>query len=73
MSPRPSGRRFAAFVAALALCSSAFGAVVLPRLADGSTPAALKVKPSLIQQKLEDDRCRDRHAEETDLALQARA
>jgi hypothetical protein len=70
---RPSGRRFAAFVAALALCASAFGAVVLPRLADDSLPASLKAKPTLIQQKLKDDRCRDRHVEETDLALQARA
>jgi hypothetical protein len=26
-----------------------------------------------VQQKLEDGRCRDRHIEETDLALQARA
>ena len=33
----------------------------------------MKAKPTLIQQKLEDDRCRDRHVEETDLALQARA
>jgi hypothetical protein len=70
---RPSGRRFAAFVAALAVCASAFGALVLPRLADDSVPASLKAKPALIQQKLEDDRCRDRHVEESDLALQARA
>ena len=74
MSPqRPSGRRFAAFLAALALSASAFGAVVLPRLADDSVPASLKAKPALIQEKLTDDRCRDRHADETDLALQARA
>jgi hypothetical protein len=65
VSPRrPSGRRFAAFLAALGLAASAF--------ADGEVPASLKAKPTLIQQKLEDDRCRDRHRE-TDLALQARA
>ena len=74
MSPqRPSGRRFAAFLAALALGASAFGAVVLPRLADDSVPASLKAKPSQIRQKLADDRCPNRHADETDLALQARA
>ena len=74
MSPqRPSGRRFAAFLAALALSASAFGAVVLPRLADDSVPASLKAKPAPIQQKLADDRCRNRQADETDLALQARA
>ena len=72
MSPRPSGRRFAAFLAALGLAASAFGAVVLPRFADGEVPASLKAKPALVQQKLEDDRCRDR-PRETDLALQARA
>ena len=73
MSPRPSGRRFAAFLAGLAVAASAFGAVALPRLADDSVPASLKAKPAPVQQKLADDRCRDRHAEETDLALQARA
>jgi hypothetical protein len=71
---RPSGRRFAAFLAALALVASAFGGLVIPRLADGSTPASLKAKPTLIQQKLQDKRCgRERHVEETDLALEARA
>ena len=74
MSPqRPSGRRFAAFLAALALSASAFGAAVLPRLADDSVPASLKAKPTAIQQKLADDRCRNRHADQTDLALKARA
>jgi hypothetical protein len=59
---RPSGRRFAAFLAALALVASAFGGLVIPRLADGSTPASLKAKtPSLVQQKLEDNRCRHQH------------
>jgi hypothetical protein len=71
---RSSRRRFAAFLAALALVASAFGGLVIPRLADGSTPASLKAKPSLIQEKLDDDRCRrDRHSEETDLALETRA
>jgi hypothetical protein len=58
---RPSGRRFAAFLAALALAASAFGALVLPRFADGEVPASMKAKPTLIQQKLEDDRCRNQH------------
>lgn len=54
--------RFAAFVAALAAAASAFGAVVVPRLADDSVPASLQPpRPSLIQQKLEDDRCPNRH------------
>jgi hypothetical protein len=70
---RPSGRRFAAFLAALALVAGAFGGVVLPRFADAELPPALKAKPSLIRQKLDDGRCRRQHAEETDLALQARA
>ena len=62
MSPqRPSGRRFAAFLAALALAASAFGALVLPRFADAELPASMKAKPTLIQQKLEDDRCPNRH------------
>ena len=65
MSPqRPSGRRFAAFVAALALCSSAFGAVVLPRLADDSVPASLKAPATaqtVIEQKREDKRCGREH------------
>ena len=74
MSPqRPSGRRFAAFLAALALAASAFGAVVLPRFADAEPPASMKAKPTPVQQKLADDRCRGGHTEETDLALQARA
>jgi hypothetical protein len=60
---RPSGRRFAAFLAALALVASAFGGLVIPRLADGSTPASLKAKPkpSLVHQKLDDGRCRHQH------------
>ena len=64
MSPqRPSGRRFAAFLAALGVAASAFGALVLPRLADGEVPASLQPPantPSVIQQKLEDDRCPNR-------------
>jgi hypothetical protein len=57
---RPSGRRFAAFLAGLAVVASAFGALVLPRLADGEVPASLKVPattPTTVQQKLEDGRC----------------
>ena len=74
MSPqRPSGRRFAAFLGALALAASAFGAVVLPRFADAEPPASMKAKPTPVQQKLEDDRCRDRYDAETDSALQTRA
>jgi hypothetical protein len=73
VSPRPSGRRFAAFLVALALVASAFGGLVLPRFADADLPASIKAKPSLVKQKLEDDRCHNRHLEETDLALQARA
>jgi hypothetical protein len=60
---RPSGRRFAAFVAALGLCAAAFGALALPRLAADGVPASLKAKPAQtpIEQKLIDGRCRDRH------------
>ena len=48
--------RFAAFVAALAAAASAFGAVVVPRLADDSVPASLQPpRPTLIQQKLDDE------------------
>ena len=61
---RPSGRRFAAFLAALGVAASAFGAGVLPRLADGSLPAPLQAPTpnSTVQQKLDDDLCpHDRH------------
>jgi hypothetical protein len=64
MSPqRPSGRRFAAFLAALAVAASAFGALVLPRFADADLPASMKApaKPSQIEQKLEDGQCPNRH------------
>ena len=60
---RPSGRRFAAFLAALAVAASAFGALVLPRLADGGLPPSMKAPdapPSLTQQKLHDGLCPDR-------------
>ena len=64
MSPqRPSGRRFAAFLVALALAASAFGGLVLPRFADAEVPASMKAKPTLIQQKLQDNRCRNDHAD----------
>jgi hypothetical protein len=60
MSPqRPSGRRFAAFLAALAVAASAFGALVLPRLADGSLPTPMQAPPTAptVKQKLDDARC----------------
>lgn len=68
MSPqRPSGRRFAAFVAALSLFALAFGALALPRLAADGVPASLKTPAkgqTLIEQKREDRRCgRERHFE----------
>lgn len=53
--------RFAAFVAALAAAAAAFGAVVVPRLADDSVPASLQPPhPTQVRQKLEDDRCPNR-------------
>ena len=74
MSPRrPSGRRFAAFLAALAVAASAFGGLVLPRFADAELPEQLKAKPSLVRQKLDDGRCRHQRVETELLALQARA
>ena len=65
MSPqRPSGRRFAAFLVALALAASAFGGLVLPRFADAELPGSMKAKPKpMIQQKLEDKRCRNQHVD----------
>jgi hypothetical protein len=63
VSPRPSGRRFAAFLVALALAASAFGGLVLPRFADTDLPASMKAKPSLVQQKLEDRRCQHQHVD----------
>jgi hypothetical protein len=62
---RPSGRRFAAFLVALALAASAFGGLVLPRFADAELPASMKAKPkpTLIQQKLEDKRCRNQYVD----------
>ena len=61
MSPqRPSGRRFAAFLAALAVAATAFGALVLPRFADGEVPTSLKppvASTSVIEQKLYDGLC----------------
>ncbi|MGH3073048.1 MAG: hypothetical protein ACRDNB_12385 [Gaiellaceae bacterium] len=75
MSPRPSGRRFLAFVAALAFAASAFGAVVLPRLADDSVPASLKAKPAtgqtVIEQKREDKRCGRDHEYGSDVFQRA--
>jgi hypothetical protein len=56
---RPSGRRFAAFVAALCVAATALGALALPRLAADGVPASLQAPPakSLVEQKLEDKRC----------------
>jgi hypothetical protein len=58
---RPSGRRLAAFVAALCVAATALGALGLPRLAADGVPASLKAKPtrtqSLVEQKLADTRC----------------
>jgi len=58
---RPSGRRFAAFLVALALAASAFGGLVLPRFADAELPGSMKAKPTLIKQKVQDKRCRNEH------------
>jgi hypothetical protein len=57
---RPSGRRFAAFVAALCVAATALGALALPRLADSGVPASLKAPATaqtVIEQKREDKRC----------------
>ena len=64
MSPRPSRRHLVAFVAALALAASAFGGLLLPRLADAELPATMKpaaAQSSPVRQKLDDGRCRERH------------
>jgi uncharacterized membrane protein YdfJ with MMPL/SSD domain len=75
VSPRrPSGRRFAALVAALCVAATAVGAFALPRLAADGVPASLKPAKtqSLIEQKREDGRCgRERQVEERELDLQA--
>jgi hypothetical protein len=66
--PRPSRRHLAAFVAALAFAASAFGGLVLPRLADAELPASMKVRPALktpaaksapVRQKLHDGLCHE--------------
>jgi hypothetical protein len=61
---RPSGRRFAAFVAALCVAATALGALALPRLADSGVPASLKAPATaqtVIEQKREDKRCGREH------------
>ena len=67
--PRSSRRHLAAFVAALAFAASAFGGLVLPRLADAELPASMKVSPALktpaakpapVRQKLHDGLCHER-------------
>jgi hypothetical protein len=67
--PRSSLRFLVAFVAALALAASAFGGLVLPRLADAELPASMKVPPAKVspeevaevRQKLDDGLCHKRH------------
>jgi hypothetical protein len=57
---RPSGRRFAAFVAALSFFALAVGALALPRLAADGVPSSLKAPAkaqTVIEQKREDKRC----------------
>jgi hypothetical protein len=61
---RPSGRRFAAFVAALSALALAFGALALPRLAADGVPAALQAPATaqtVVEQKREDRRCERDH------------
>ena len=65
MSPqRPSGRRFAAFVAGLGVAAVAAGALALPRLAADGIPSSLRAPATaqtVIERKREDRRCgRDR-------------
>jgi hypothetical protein len=62
VSGRPSPRGIAALVAALALAASAFGGLVLPRLADASLPASMTPPPAKVspaKQKVDDGRCRE--------------
>ena len=66
-----SGPRFwhgglAAFGAALVLAATAFGGLLLPRLADAEPPAsmtarAVKAAPTPARQKLDDGRCHEHH------------
>ena len=64
MSGRPSRRHLVALVAALAFAASAFGGLVLPRLADAELPASMKTpavaKVSPVRQKLHDGVCHER-------------
>ena len=59
-----NGRHLVAFVAALVFAASAFGGVVLPRLADAELPASMKTptvaKASPVRQKLHDGLCHER-------------
>ena len=63
--PRPSRGFLVAFAATLALAASAFGGLVLPRLANGELPASMRPAAtpqiSSVRQKVEDGRCRERH------------
>jgi hypothetical protein len=70
---RPSGRRFAAFVAALGFFALAFGALALPRLAADGVPASLKAPATaqtVIEQKREDKRCGHDRVHEGDDAFE---
>jgi hypothetical protein len=64
--PSFSSRHLAALGVALALAATAFGGLVLPRLADAEPPASMKtplvqVARSPAAQRLDDGRCRERH------------
>ena len=65
MSGRPSPRPLAALVAALAVAATAFGGLVLPRLASAELPPSMKAPPtakvSPAKQKLEDGICHEHH------------
>jgi hypothetical protein len=68
---RPSGRRFAAFVAGLCVAAAAAGALALPRLAADGIPSSLEAPATaqtVIEQKREDTRCgRDRDGDGADV------
>jgi hypothetical protein len=66
-------RHLAVFVAALAFAASAFGGLVLPRLADAELPASMKAVPAAktvsVRQKLDDGRCHERHLRQVHVYL----
>jgi len=70
--PRLSRRALVALGAALALAASAFGGLLLPRLADAELPAsmtarAVKASPSPARQKLDDALCHGHHVRQVRL------